>query len=337
MSWLFSAALVAAYSRANCSGGDASAQLSVMPTPQPFWRNDKPMDVLKRSPFGLTWKPLTADRGEELLTWYRAGFPARTSHAQARAPESKASIPGFGGRWRELSVKYDRGTCSWKTHQCLWDEVLPECSVTLTRWGMMQSGVCWERLTPVRRTRGTESGLCRTPDASVVTDGAANAEDRKRQGHAIGLHDQVNTPSMWPTPRSTEREGLQSGMNRQSPTLSTVARMWPTPRANKTTNENEEAWQKRHAAGDVSTPPLSLAVRMVPTPSANDWKVSSQPGQRRGQLADPEMNVITAGGSLNPDWVEWLMGWPLAWTSLRPMRKETWLAWQRAFRTVPTD
>lgn len=25
------------------------------------------------------------------------------------------------------------------------------------------------------------------------------------------------------------------------------------------------------------------------------------------------------GGKLNPDWEEWLMGWPIGWTSLEPL------------------
>ena len=25
------------------------------------------------------------------------------------------------------------------------------------------------------------------------------------------------------------------------------------------------------------------------------------------------------GGKLNPTWVEWLMGWPLGWTDLKPL------------------
>jgi hypothetical protein len=27
----------------------------------------------------------------------------------------------------------------------------------------------------------------------------------------------------------------------------------------------------------------------------------------------------TIGGKLNPTWVEWLMGWPLGWTDLKPL------------------
>jgi len=51
--------------------------------------------------------------------------------------------------------------------------------------------------------------------------------------------------------------------------------------------------------------------RLVPTPSAADYKGSSKPGQRRRQLSEK-----VAGYALNPRWVEWLMGFPLDWTSV---------------------
>jgi hypothetical protein len=28
------------------------------------------------------------------------------------------------------------------------------------------------------------------------------------------------------------------------------------------------------------------------------------------------------GGKLNPEWVEWLMGWPLGWTDLKPLETD---------------
>jgi hypothetical protein len=34
-----------------------------------------------------------------------------------------------------------------------------------------------------------------------------------------------------------------------------------------------------------------------------------------------------AEGSLNPDWVEWLMGIPIGWTSLNPLEKEQYDKW----------
>ncbi len=39
------------------------------------------------------------------------------------------------------------------------------------------------------------------------------------------------------------------------------------------------------------------------------------------------------GGQLNPQFVLWLMGWPLFWTSLEPMKESTWAAWLEAFQT----
>lgn len=33
-------------------------------------------------------------------------------------------------------------------------------------------------------------------------------------------------------------------------------------------------------------------------------------------------------GQLNPDWVEWLMGWPIGWTSLEPVTEPEWLSWE---------
>ena len=105
MSWLFSQALVAEYSDATCSAGVPSAQLNVMPTPHPFWRNDKPMDASSLSRFGLTCAVLTEDLGEALLTWFQADSRARTYQLPGMAPELMASDLGYGVKWHESSVR----------------------------------------------------------------------------------------------------------------------------------------------------------------------------------------------------------------------------------------
>jgi hypothetical protein len=35
------------------------------------------------------------------------------------------------------------------------------------------------------------------------------------------------------------------------------------------------------------------------------------------------------GGPLNPDWVEWLMGWPIGWTALQPLATDKFREWQQ--------
>jgi hypothetical protein len=63
--------------------------------------------------------------------------------------------------------------------------------------------------------------------------------------------------------------------------------------------------------------------RMWPTPQAADRKGTGQPGTKshtnhleRGSLLTAAVTESTAGGQLNPTWVEWLMGFPLGWTAL---------------------
>jgi len=34
-----------------------------------------------------------------------------------------------------------------------------------------------------------------------------------------------------------------------------------------------------------------------------------------------------ATGTLNPTWVEWLMGWPIGWTDLNALETDKFLTW----------
>ena len=78
MSYIYSQALVAEYSRANCSVIDASALWSGSPTRKPHLWHDKTTEHSRHSRFGMMCKPLTERHGAALLTWWRAGFRAKT-------------------------------------------------------------------------------------------------------------------------------------------------------------------------------------------------------------------------------------------------------------------
>ena len=54
----------------------------------------------------------------------------------------------------------------------------------------------------------------------------------------------------------------------------------------------------------------------LPTPTTQDANNNGGPSQAKRHT--PPLNSV-AGGKLNPRWVEWLMGWPIAWTGCEPL------------------
>lgn len=136
MSYIFSRALVEAYLEASCSDSAPFALSNLNPIPQAYCSPDRMTAYSRLSRFGMTYEPLTDDRGAALLTWYLEASRARTFQPQEKAPALTAPAPASGGKCTELSMKYDRNSHSWKTHLCLWEEDLPESSVTLPASGM---------------------------------------------------------------------------------------------------------------------------------------------------------------------------------------------------------
>ena len=71
---------------------------------------------------------------------------------------------------------------------------------------------------------------------------------------------------------------------------------------------------------------LGRLVKMWPTPQASDNRdrgnMSNPSVQRRvaiGKQISLSQSVHPTSGQLNPTWTEWLMGWPLEWTDLKPL------------------
>ena len=181
MSWLYSRALVAEYSAASCSDGEQSAPLNGRHTQLAYLQQGRMKAFSRLSRYGMTFKPLTADRGEELLMSYLAGFHAKTYQRQEKAQESQAIGQVCGSTWQESLVMFDRSSCSWKIHRSLFDEDLCQSLVTLPRWGMMQSGVVYQRLNVERITKGTEFGLLLpTPTCHNAKEGDYPAERNRR-------------------------------------------------------------------------------------------------------------------------------------------------------------
>lgn len=186
MSWHYSRALEAAFSAANSLDGAPSALSNTKNTQGTCSRHDKTTDASNPSPCGMTCEPSTGDRGGELLTWFRAGFRARTSASLGVVLDSKENEAAYGEKWRASWVRYDLPSCSWKTHQCLWQEDLSESSVTLPAWGMMQGGVVSERIMSDSRTEEIGSGWWPTPtkfDAILANMMPKNGDTTRMDKH----------------------------------------------------------------------------------------------------------------------------------------------------------
>lgn len=118
----------------------------------------------------------------------------------------------------------------------------------------------------------------------------------------------------------------------------------------------------------LSTPPLGLAMKFA-TPQARDFRTGEarrweDPARSRnlndqiakfptprtkgmcggtgsfqkmkaleaeGIVTTEERKQMTAGngGQLNPTWVEWLLGWPLEWTELKPLATDKFRQWRQ--------
>jgi hypothetical protein len=186
MSWHYSRALEAAYSAENYLDGAPSAPLNTTNTQETCSRQDRTTDASNHSQYGTTLQPLTENLGTELLTWFLAGFHARTSALLVVALDSKENEAVYGEKWRASWVKYDPLLFSWKTHQCLWQEDLSECSVTLPNWGMMQDGVVLEQMMSDCRTEEIGSGWWPTPtkfDAILANMMPKNGDSTRMDKH----------------------------------------------------------------------------------------------------------------------------------------------------------
>jgi hypothetical protein len=166
MSWLYSQALVAAYWGENFSDGEQSAPLNGNPIQQAYCAPDKMTVFSRLSRFGMTYKPLTESRGEELLTLYLAGFHAKTFQPQEQVTDLMENEAECGEKWLASFTKYDPNSCSWKTHQCSLLGDLEPFLETWPTWGLMLNGECWEQIPQVFHTIEPEFGWLPTPVAS---------------------------------------------------------------------------------------------------------------------------------------------------------------------------
>ena len=93
--------------------------------------------------------------------------------------------------------------------------------------------------------------------------------------------------------------------------------------------------EAEHSGPDMGSNPRAPA--NVPTPRVHDSKKMGPSEMLRKspclaalmEYGDdgPPLSVSTKRGTLNPDWVAWLMGWPIGWTDLKPLETDKFRRW----------
>lgn len=103
----------------------------------------------------------------------------------------------------------------------------------------------------------------------------------------------------------------------------------PTP-TNNMTNRTLEAWEKHRARDNNKSGGMDLTVWVQkhpgpywPTPQACDGTAKGHQSPEKRKAGGHSVGLGDAiGGQLNPEWVEWLMGFPLEWTALSDLEMQ---------------
>jgi len=343
MSWLFSQVLVEEYLGDISLDGEQSVQSSGNPTQQAYCLPDKMTECSRLSRFGMMFKPLTEDRGEELLMSYLADFHAKTSPQPEKEPGLTESGQGCGEKWHGSFTKYDPDSSLWRTHQCSLLGDLEPYSETWPRWGLMRDGECWEQQMLALRISETESGFVPNGETFFHTPNCTGLDGGSNSRRALKARQQN-----WPTPNARDwKDSPNQNLYRPIGQISTAVAVyrkeqanWPTPTASQGRSQGmilqmrklvdqgelsiEEAEQM---IGGSLTPP-----RLQPWPTPRTKGMCGGSGswellKKNTTIEEARQMGAGNGGKLNPMWVEWLMGWPLGWTDLKRLETDKFQRW----------
>ncbi|MBL7006364.1 MAG: hypothetical protein ISR78_04705 [Spirochaetia bacterium] len=115
--------------------------------------------------------------------------------------------------------------------------------------------------------------------------------------------------------------------------MATQVKNWPTPAACMSKGTNQKALTRKDGKSRendrLDHKVLAININQLekkkyPTPTAADSTKGGKVSPRPGAMGLSE----TTGGQLNPDWVEWLMGWPIGWSSLDQLGNIDFPTWQ---------
>jgi len=209
-------------------------------------------------------------------------------------------------------------------------------SVVVTDGGVLVSKHRVSALTTEDKESGGSQKIWPTPTQDIVRK---RKEKYAQGGKPLTMAVQEEEQKMWPTPRTRDYKGGSGTVKekdgkyyRQSHTTGAKfgvtldalveyqekQKMWPTPIVGDAhLSSKPEVAIKRIKEGKIT---LSRAVqsKMWPTPTANEEAAGTSKGKMQKMLGNHPKVRSQGIGTLNPTWVEWLMGFPIGYTDLKP-------------------
>jgi len=144
----------------------------------------------------------------------------------------------------------------------------------------------------------------------TASEAAHPGRTNVKPGHQKHL---VVMARLWPTMCASKKTGTTR--KDFSISLPEAVKLFPTPTSRDWKDGTAEAC-KNVAVNGL----LGRVVHLLPTPRATDGTkgIRTQQGaiKERERRKNGQNLPTIAGGSLNPDWVEWLMGYPIGHTVL---------------------
>ena len=158
--------------------------------------------------------------------------------------------------------------------------------------------------------------------------------------------------AMMPTPvrgdarnsRNATATRTEGSLHKTGTTLSDFVRLWPTPTPTLADGVGGPGRSDKRVGGANLRTVVAEEKRLWPTPTHSPQenrgtrRYPAQAEGRRGKHLSGEVGEESKGqqGSLNPDWVEWLMGMPIGWTDLSvPLELLIFADWAQEPNDIP--
>lgn len=292
-------------------------------------------EVLPAALSGTMCGPCAETRSYAALwTSSMADFPARTSRLQALEKVWEGSAVGSIGNSTDSSQRSGPLSFFSKTSP-------PSAPADLSTWsghlpasGMTVGGQLYQPKRLVPRTCESAGSYLPTPTATEYGTNQTDSPNAKVRP-SLGSMARQGT---FPTPRSTDTHGEGEGSARRrlekgkGATLAGYVKLWPTPKAADSNPCGMQSMLRYNDRTGRKTLITEVARTLWPTPVRRDAESIKKLTRGKNASKGGTPLPIAVGGSLNPQWVEWLMGYRIEWTELEPWATQ-WFRSRRAKRS----